>query len=141
MIQENETIDHHTDKENVDSNNSNAILLNVDVPIVPESENEIQHKNTHTSHATGAKSDKQPLLFTGGYFEIISKGSAGIKAKCLHCPNHDTFSAAQNVTSNLITHLRKVRIFVSVLFISMNVIEHFSFIQTATPGGTWSIRE
>lgn len=102
-------IDQQNDKENADSNNSNAISNPADTSIITISDDEVQHKCTYTSHAAGAKSGKQSLLFSGGYFEIISKDSAGFKAKCLTCGV--AYSASNDVTSNLTTHL-KVRIFV-----------------------------
>lgn len=123
-----ENADHQNDKENTDSNNLNAVSMTIDVPIVTISDDDIQHELTHTSCATGTKSSKQPLLFTGDYFEINSKDSAGTKAKCLTCQY--VYTATKNVTSNLITHL-KVGTFV-FLFIPMNRIEYFSFLKTET---------
>lgn len=105
--------DHQNNKENTDSNNLNAVSTTVRVPIDITSDDEMQDKLTHTSHATGTKNSIQPLLFSGDYFEIISKDSAGTKAKCVKC--QEVYTATKNVTSNLITHL-KVRNFVFFCF-------------------------
>lgn len=93
----NEEFDYNSEKENIDDNNLSSISTIVDVPIlnIPYDEMSIDGGNS-----------KQPLLFSGKYFEIIFKDPAHTKAKCLTC--NSVYSTTGSTTSNLITHLKVV---------------------------------
>lgn len=103
------------DKENIGLD-TNAPSMIADLPIVNASDSETSRKEYP---AIDSENSKQSLLFSGSYYEIISKDAAGIKARCMECGKIRT--GTKQTTSNFITHL-KVRkfVFISILFIAFH---------------------
>lgn len=113
-----------SDKEN-NNNNLNAISTIVNVPIDELSDEVLSDEPPNKLRAIDAENNKQPLLFSGKYYQIIFKDSVGAKAKCVTCGS--VYTKRGSTTSNLITHLKVRKI--CYFFLTMIHIEFVSLLN------------
>lgn len=101
------------DKEN-NGSDANAVSMIADLPIftVSDDENEVHTKSPPIVSTNGSL----PLLFSGNYFQIISRSADGTKAKCMAPNCGRTRTGTKSTTSNFITHLKVDEIALCFIF-------------------------
>lgn len=93
-------------KENIGIG-ANAVSMIADLPIVIVSDDEKSQNEMHTQSPPNISSNnKLPLLFSGNYFQIISRNAAGTKAKCMAMNCEHFCTGTKATTSNFTTHLK-----------------------------------
>lgn len=98
--------DDSNDKENIGSDANLASTI-ANLPIVIASDDENSQNEEHTKSPPSVSTNGSlPLLFSGNYFQIISRNVDGTKAKCM-APNCGRIrTGTKTTTSNFTTHLK-----------------------------------